>query len=88
MALDRMYLRMIKKIFLIALLLFPLSALSGTEFRIQWQDSKGNWRNFPYQGSRSKKAETFLMMKRRALSTGKPHRMVDDSGQVVDVFDP
>ena len=83
-----MHLRIMKKILLIALLLLPLPAISGTEFRIEWQDSKGNWRNFPYQGSRSKRAETFLMMKRRALSTGKPHRMINDNGQVVDVFDP
>jgi len=72
----------------IALLLWPLPAISGTEFRIEWQDSKGNWRNFPYQGSRQKKSETFHMMKRRALSTGKRHRMVNDNGQIVDVFDP
>ncbi len=79
---------MLKKFLLIGLLVLPFPAISGTEFRIEWQDSKGNWRNFSYQGTRRKKSETFLMMKRRALSTGKPHRMVDDTGEIVDLFDP
>ena len=77
-----------KKLFLIALLLLPLPAISGTEFSIEWQDSNGNWRNFPYQGTRSKKAQTFQRMKRRAQSTGKAHRMLDDEGKIVDVFYP
>ncbi len=77
-----------RNLLIIVLLLFPSPVMSGTEFKIEWQDSKGNWRNFPYQGSRHKKTETFHMMKRRALSTGKPHRMIDDNGKIVDVFNP
>ncbi len=76
-----------EKFLLIAFLLLPLPALAGTEFRIEWQDSKGNWRNFPYQ-KRHKEAQTFKMMKNRALSTGKPHRMLDDQGNVLKIYVP
>ena len=76
-----------KNFLLIAFLLFPLPALAGTEFRIQWQDSNGNWRNFSYQ-KRHKEAQTFQIMKNRALSTGKAHRMLDDQGNILKVYVP
>lgn len=52
---------------------------------IQYQDLWGNWKQFTTMHN---EANAFRVAARRAQSTGKRHRLVDDSGRLIDLVDP
>ena len=52
---------------------------------IQYQDLWGNWKQFT---TKQNEADAFRVAVRRAQSTGKRHRLVDDSGHLIDLVDP
>ena len=52
---------------------------------IEWQDQHGNWQH--YQGKQNQ-ADAYRVAKRRAVSTGKRHRLVDDQKHLLDPVDP
>jgi hypothetical protein len=57
----------------------------ATKFIIQWQDQFGKWQRFQEQHNA---ANAFRTAQQRARSTGKRHRLVDESGALRDLIDP
>ncbi|MCP9911281.1 hypothetical protein KBZ15_15410 [Cyanobium sp. BA20m-p-22] len=51
---------------------------------IQWQDQNGYWRHFQ---SKQNQADAYRVAQRRAESTKKRHRLVDDDGRLLDLID-
>ena len=49
---------------------------------IQWQDQFGRWHHYQ---TKQNQADAYRVAQRRAESTGKRHRLVDDAGQVFDL---
>ncbi|MCP9784578.1 hypothetical protein KBY83_14885 [Cyanobium sp. WKJ7-Wakatipu] len=52
---------------------------------IQWQDQFGKWQQYQtvhHEGN------AYQIAKQRARSTGKRHRLVDESGALLDLIDP
>jgi hypothetical protein len=49
---------------------------------IEWQDQHGNWQHYQ---TKQNQADAYRVAKRRAESTGKRHRLVDDDGRLVDI---
>ena len=52
---------------------------------IQWQDLFGHWQHYQTQHHQP---SAFRTAQQRARSTGKRHRLVDDSGRLLDIANP
>jgi hypothetical protein len=52
---------------------------------IEWQDQNGNWHHYQ---SKQNQADAYRVAQRRAESTGKRHRLVDCSGNLIDLLNP
>ena len=51
---------------------------------IEWQDQIGNWHRYQ---SKQNQADAYRVAQRRAESTKKRHRLVDDDGRLIDLID-
>ena len=49
---------------------------------IEWQDQNGNWHHYQ---SKQNQADAYRVAQRRAESTKKRHRLVDDDGRLLDL---
>ncbi len=52
---------------------------------IEWQDQHGNWHHYQ---TKQNQADAYRVAQRRAESTGKRHRLVDDNGRLLDIVEP
>jgi len=52
---------------------------------IEWQDQFGRWHHYQ---TKQKQADAYRVAQRLAESTGKRHRLVDQSGVLLDLIDP
>jgi len=52
---------------------------------IEWQDQYGRWHHYQ---TKQNQADAYRVAQRRAESTGKRHRLVDQSGALLDLIDP
>jgi len=52
---------------------------------IEWQDQKGYWRHFQ---SKQNQTDAYRVAQRRAESTKKRHRLVNDAGNLMDLLNP
>lgn len=51
---------------------------------IEYQDQFSRWRQYT---TKNNEADAFRVASRQARSTGKRHRLVDDSGRLLDLVD-
>jgi hypothetical protein len=51
---------------------------------IEWQDQFGRWHHYQ---SKQNQADAYRVAQRRAESTKKRHRLVDDDGRLLDIVD-
>ena len=56
-----------------------------TKFIIQWQDQFGKWHRLQ---EKHNAADAFRTAQQRVRSTGKRHRLVDESGALLDIVNP
>ena len=54
------------------------------QINIEWQDQFGRWHHYQ---SKQNQADAYRVAKRRAESTKKRHRLVDDDGSLMDLID-
>ena len=54
------------------------------QINIEWQDQFGRWH---YYQSKQNQADAYRVAQRRAESTKKRHRLVDDDGRLIDLID-
>ena len=52
---------------------------------IEWQDQNGNWKHFQ---TKQNQADAYRVASGRATSTGKRHRLVDGTGNLMDILNP
>jgi hypothetical protein len=52
---------------------------------IEWQDQFGYWRHYQ---TKQNQADAYRVASRRASSTGKRHRLIDERGNLLDLLDP
>ena len=52
---------------------------------IEWQDQFGRWHHYQ---TKQNQADAYRVAQRRAESTGKRHRLVDQSEAFLDLIDP
>jgi hypothetical protein len=52
---------------------------------IKYQNQHGNWHQFQ---TKQNQADAYQVAQRRAESTGKRHRLVDDGGRLLDLLEP
>jgi len=52
---------------------------------IEWQDQLGRWHHYQ---TKQNQADAYRVAQRRAESTGKRHRLVDDVGRLLDLLEP
>jgi hypothetical protein len=52
---------------------------------IEWKDQNGYWRHFQ---TKQNQADAFRVAERRAKSTRKRHRLVDEDGRSMDLLEP
>lgn len=52
---------------------------------IEYQDQFGWWHHFQ---TKYNEADAYRVAQRRAQSTGKRHRLVDDGGRLLDLLEP
>jgi hypothetical protein len=52
---------------------------------IEWQNQDGKWRHFQ---TKQNQFDAYRIAQRRAESTGKRHRLVDDRGALLDMLNP
>jgi hypothetical protein len=52
---------------------------------IEWQDQHSNWHHYQ---TKHNQVDAYRVAKRRAESTGKRYRLVDDQGRLLDLIDP
>jgi len=52
---------------------------------IEWQDQHGNWHHYQ---TKQNQADAYRVAQRRAESTKKRHRLIDDKGGLLDILDP
>ncbi len=50
---------------------------------IEWQDQHGNWHHYQ---TKQNQADAYRVAQRRAGSTKKRHRLVDDAGNLLDLI--
>ena len=60
-----------------------LLQLPAMTVNIEWQDQHGHWHHFQ---SKQNQADAYRVAMRRAESTGKRHRLVDDSGRLLELL--
>ena len=53
--------------------------------QIEWQDQHGCWHHYQ---TKQNQADAYRVAQRRAESTKKRHRVVDDAGNLVDLLIP
>jgi len=53
-------------------------------FNIEYPDQHVNWHHYQ---SKQNQADAYRVAQRRAESTGKRHRLVDDVGRLLDLID-
>ena len=51
---------------------------------IEFQDQNGNWKHFQ---TKQNQADAYRVASRRATSTGKRHRLVNDDGHLIDLLE-
>jgi len=51
---------------------------------IEWQDQFGRWHHYQ---TKQNQADAYRVAQRRAESTKKRHRLVDDDGRLLDLID-
>jgi hypothetical protein len=51
---------------------------------IEWQDQFGRWHHYQ---TKQNEADAYRVAKRRAESTKKRHRLVDDARNILDIID-
>jgi len=51
---------------------------------IEWQDQFGRWKHYQ---TKQNQADAYRVAQRRAESTKKRHRLVDDDGRLLDLVD-
>ena len=51
---------------------------------IEWQDQFGRWHQYQ---TKQNQADAYRVAQRRAESTGKRHRLVDEDGHLLDLID-
>jgi len=56
-----------------------------TRTEIQWQDQHGRWHHLQ---TMHHQPSAFLMAQKRARTTGKRHRLLDQEGRLLDLMDP
>ena len=52
---------------------------------IEWQDQHGNWHHYQ---SKQNQADAYRVAQSRAVSTDKRHRLVDGTGNLLDILNP
>ena len=52
---------------------------------IEWQDQFGRWHHYQ---TKQNQADACRVAQRRAESTGKRHRLVDQTGALLDLLNP
>jgi hypothetical protein len=52
---------------------------------IEWQDQHGNWHHYQ---SKHNQADAYRVAQSRAVSTDKRHRLVDGTGNLMDILNP
>ena len=52
---------------------------------IEYQDQFGRWHHYQ---TKHNDRDAFNVAKRRAASTNKRHRLVDEAGRLIDLIDP
>tara|TARA_B100000902_G_scaffold374753_1_gene404040 strand:+ start:365 stop:535 length:171 start_codon:yes stop_codon:yes gene_type:complete len=52
---------------------------------IEWQDQFGNWQHYQ---TKHHEADSYRVAQRRAKSTGKRHRLINESGHLLDLLEP
>ena len=52
---------------------------------IEWQDQNGNWHHYQ---SKQNQADAYRVAQRRAESSKKRHRLLDDDGRLLDLLNP
>jgi hypothetical protein len=52
---------------------------------IEYQDQHGNWHHYQ---TKHNQEDAYRVAQRRAGSTGKRHRLVDDGGRLLDLLNP
>jgi len=55
------------------------------KIHIQYQDQFGHWKHYQTQNHQPSAYKT---AQNRAKSTGKRHRLIDESGNLLDLLDP
>jgi len=73
------------KLLLVLCLLLQLPAMAAPKYRIQVRNQFGGWQQYTtvhHLTSASRSAQ------KRAEQTGKQHRIVDEDGNLVDLFYP
>jgi len=56
-----------------------------TRTKIEWQDQHGRWNHLQ---TMHHQPSAFLMAQKRARTTGKRHRLLDQEGRLLDLMDP
>ena len=59
--------------------------LMTTKLIIEWQDQFGRWHRFQ---EKHNAADAYRTAQQRTRTTGKRHRLVDESGALLDLIDP
>ena len=70
---------------LMALILFPVPLLAQMKFVLQYQDQFGKWHRYQ---EKHNEGDAFRTAKSRAAATGKRFRIVDGSGNLIDLVTP
>ena len=52
---------------------------------IEWQDQHGNWHHYQ---TKQNQADAYRVAQSRAVSTYKRHRLVDGTGNLLDILNP
>jgi len=52
---------------------------------IEWQDQFGHWHHYQ---TKQNQADAYRVAKNRANQTGKRHRLVNESGSLLDLVEP
>lgn len=60
------------------------SCTEGATINIEWQDQFGRWHHYQ---TKQNQADAYRVAQRRAESTGKRHRLVDENGRLLDLID-
>lgn len=59
--------------------------LNSLKIHIEYQNQFGKWNNYQ---TKHNEADAYRVAKSRAKSTGKRHRLVDNSGSLLDLVEP